>query len=595
MPLLSKQCRLLMKKLLPASQWSLMELIAKISQSTTFIKTKTVKIVEELSNLKNYLLKNKSIINVPEFFHPIFNRQKKILLSTLPAALLIIIWIAILFSNQINDHKQTVLDRGLMVMKLFPEKEASNWLARGMSNQHGWQVESLFKLKGIVLKMLENHEINYALIVNDRNRKIEAHTVLTLVGTKYEPVDGEVIFREKGDFIAQRYRDSRKKSQIDFSYPIYYGKKKLKIGTLCFGISFAEVERAIKARGIFLPLLSLLVLITAIGSAAVKDRLEIKEGAELSGLKGDRIGPYILEKKIASGGMGEIFIARKEVENFRMRAAIKRILPERASDKEFITSLLDEANLASQLHHPNIVTIHDFGNAFGTYYIAMEYIHGKNLTDIMQGYKHKMPIAYSLYILAEICKGLDYAHNKRDDFSKKPLNIVHRDISPQNILVSFEGEVKIVDFGIAKAAQRKAKNTIIGVVKGKLLYMSPEQAAGKGDIDNRSDIFSLGLLFYELLSGKKANQGETLQEILTFACQPKITPIGKLIKDFPAPLDQMVMKALQLDPADRYQTAGELLKDIIKFLGEHPGLKCDKKATAKFMLECFLNKSQNNA
>jgi serine/threonine-protein kinase len=268
-----------------------------------------------------------------------------------------------------------------------------------------------------------------------------------------------------------------------------------------------------------------------------------------------------------------------------MRAVIKRVLPERATDEKFITAFLDEANLASQLRHPNIVTIHDFGNDQGTYFIAMEFIDGENLLEIMKACENKVPIKYTLYIIAEACKGLDYAHNKIDDFTKKSLNIVHRDVSPQNILVAFDGDVKIVDFGIAKATQRQGKNTTVGIVKGKLLYMSREQASGKTDIDRKSDIFSLGLLFYELLSGESAYNGETFQEILTLACQAKMITIGERVKNLPADLNQIVKKVLEPEPENRYQTAELLIKDIIKFLRKNPEFRCSKAEMAKFMQE----------
>jgi serine/threonine-protein kinase len=283
--------------------------------------------------------------------------------------------------------------------------------------------------------------------------------------------------------------------------------------------------------------------------------------------------------------MGELFLARKEIGKFRMRVAVKRILSERANDKDYITALLDEANVASQLKHPNIATLYDFGNIGGHYFIAMEYVSGENLLSIMNSYAGIFPVNYVIYIMEEVCKGLDYAHNKVDDFSNKPLNIVHRDISPQNLLISLEGNVKIVDFGIARAAQRQSKQTTVGIVKGKLHYMSPEQASGSGEMDRRSDIFSLGLICYELLSGHKVYDGNTLQEILKLACNAKIAPIAEVRKDVPDELNRIIMKCLAPEQSQRYQTAKEVYEDLLLFVSSHPETEGTKSEMAKFMHE----------
>jgi len=228
-----------------------------------------------------------------------------------------------------------------------------------------------------------------------------------------------------------------------------------------------------------------------------------------------QFGKYYLLEKLAVGGMAEIYKAKTYgAEGFEKLLAIKRILPHAAADKEFINMLIDEAKLSVLLSHANIVQVYDLGKVGEDYFISMEFIHGINLRDVLYRLREKnkrLPIDLSVYAASEICKGLDYAHRKTDS-NNQPLGIVHRDISPQNILISYEGEVKIVDFGIAKAAMN-ISHTMAGILKGKIAYMSPEQAMGKA-IDFRTDIFSLGILLYEALTGKKLYTGESQFEVL---------------------------------------------------------------------------------
>ncbi|PWT87509.1 MAG: hypothetical protein C5B54_12240, partial [Acidobacteria bacterium] len=219
--------------------------------------------------------------------------------------------------------------------------------------------------------------------------------------------------------------------------------------------------------------------------------------------EGINFGQYLLLSKIATGGMAELFKAkRKGVEGFEKILAIKRILPHMSDNEDFVTMFIDEAKLAAQLTHHNICQIFDLGKIETSYYIAMEYVHGKDLRAVMKASRQKdkpIPIELAVLITSKISSALDYAHRKRDA-NGQPLNLVHRDVSPQNILISYEGDVKLVDFGIAKAAT-KVHVTQHGALKGKLLYMSPEQAWGKS-VDRRTDIFSLAVVLYEMLAGR---------------------------------------------------------------------------------------------
>ncbi|MCC7344756.1 MAG: PEGA domain-containing protein [Deltaproteobacteria bacterium] len=277
-------------------------------------------------------------------------------------------------------------------------------------------------------------------------------------------------------------------------------------------------------------------------------------------------GKYFLIEKLATGGMAEIYKAKTfGVDGFEKILAIKRILPHCAVDKEFINMLVDEAKLSVLLSHTNIVQVYDLGKVGEDYFISMEFINGINLREVMNRAKEvgeKFTEDIVVYILSETCKGLDYAHSKKDN-EGKPLNIVHRDISPQNILLSFEGEVKIVDFGIAKAAMN-ISHTMAGILKGKISYMSPEQALGK-PIDRKTDIFSTGLILYEMLTGEKLFTGETQFEVLKKIRTTRLTE-NSFPDSIPMPLRKILAKALAYSVKDRYDNAGDMQIDLTRYL-----------------------------
>ena len=277
-------------------------------------------------------------------------------------------------------------------------------------------------------------------------------------------------------------------------------------------------------------------------------------------------GKYFLLDRIAVGGTAEIFKAKSfGAEGFEKILAIKKILPHLARNKDFIKMLIDEAKIAVQLTHKNIVQVYDLGMVENDYFIAMEYIEGMNLRSITQRLKEmnkRLPLKDALYIVSEICGGLNYAHRKTDPEGKL-WKIVHRDISPPNILLSLEGDVKIVDFGIAKA-ESKITETLTGVLKGKLAYMSPEQARCE-DVDLRSDIFSTGIMLYELITNKdlfKRDSGlKSLEKIKKFNIEPEFLP-----ENIPKELRLILLRALQKQPSKRYQSAKDLEVDIKNFM-----------------------------
>jgi serine/threonine protein kinase len=275
-----------------------------------------------------------------------------------------------------------------------------------------------------------------------------------------------------------------------------------------------------------------------------------------------RFGKYLILGKIATGGMAELYQAKiTSVEGFEKLVAIKKILPNLTQDKNLVNMFIDEAKLAAMLTHQNIVQIYDLGSTEGAYFIAMEYIHGKDLriaSNKAEDKNQPLPLEYAIYITCSICSGLDYSHNLKD-FQGNPLKLIHRDISPQNILITYEGEVKVVDFGIAKAA-KKTSDTRDGLIKGKVAYMSPEQAAGK-TIDHRSDIFSTGILLYEMVTGKRMFEGSDLK-VLDRVRKADFQPPEEIITDLPADLTEVFNRALAKAPGRRYESCAAMLADL---------------------------------
>ena len=281
----------------------------------------------------------------------------------------------------------------------------------------------------------------------------------------------------------------------------------------------------------------------------------------------ERFGRYELLRKIATGGMAEIYLARQAgIEGFEKLLVLKRILPHLAENEEFVEMFLHEARVAVRLNHPNVVQIFDLGEADGAFFIAMEYIHGEDARRIWRQSElvgNPIPVPLVCRIVMDAAAGLDYAH-KRTDASGAPLRIIHRDVSPQNLLVSFEGAVKVVDFGIAKAADQ-ATQTRSGVLKGKYSYMSPEQASGK-EIDNRTDQFALGIVFYELLTLRRLFKRSNDIQTLTAVSECKVAPPSGLNSRIPEGLDAIVMKALARNPNDRYRDLSEMQMAIEEWL-----------------------------
>ncbi len=276
---------------------------------------------------------------------------------------------------------------------------------------------------------------------------------------------------------------------------------------------------------------------------------------------------YQIVDRIDVGGMAEVFRGKAvSMDGYEKPVAIKRVLPQLAADPRFVNMFLDEARLSLALSHANIVSVFDVNRAGDSYYIVMEYVDGANLKTLMEiarAGQRPFPTAIAVQIGIEVCKALAYAH-ERKAVDGSPLGIVHRDVSPPNILISREGEVKITDFGLAKAASQ-VESTDPGIVKGKYGYLSPEAASGI-EVDARSDLFSLGIILWELLAGRRLFAAETDLETLQRVQEARVPALAPLCADLHPELEAIIRRALTADRERRYATAREFGTDLTRFL-----------------------------
>jgi serine/threonine protein kinase len=282
-------------------------------------------------------------------------------------------------------------------------------------------------------------------------------------------------------------------------------------------------------------------------------------------------GPYTLLRRLAAGGMAEVYLAKSEgAVGFEKLVALKRIHPRYALDEGFGEMLRDEARLSATLNHRNIVQTLDLGRVEGSYVIVMEYVDGydaHHVLDRLRSEGRLFPIDLASHVIAELCRGLDYAHRHRDA-KGLPSGIVHRDVSPQNLLLSFAGEVKIADFGIAKASSSR-RDSEAGVIRGKYYYMSPEQARAE-HLDHRSDIFSAGVVFWELLVGERLHGRGDIRSLIESVREAEVPPPSTLRQEVPAELDAIVARATAPNAEDRYEDAGRMADDLLAYLAHRP-------------------------
>lgn len=300
---------------------------------------------------------------------------------------------------------------------------------------------------------------------------------------------------------------------------------------------------------------------------------------------GERFGKYLLVGEIAVGGMAEIFLAvHKGVEGFVKVVVIKRVLPHLGNNPDFIRMFIEEARLEARLEHPNIVRTYEFGEVDGQYFSAMEYLPGEDLCKALHRLsisKQMMPIHVATGIATQLCAGLHFAH-QFTDMDGHPLALVHRDINPANIMITYGGEVKIIDFGVAKSNTNTA--TLTGTIKGKVSYMPPEQVLGR-EVDHRADIFSAGVVLWEMLTGRplfgRDNDAATLYAIMN----APIVPPSRIRPEVPTRLDKIAGRALARRPADRFETAEEMGAALDEVMVDSP--RYDRRVLASQVEELF--------
>lgn len=496
------------------------------------------------------------------------------------------VWLLINFSGWL--FYQLAVDRK---NNAFFQKGLS--LAKNLESKSGPFVleKDILSLNVAIKELSQTKDLKFAAIL-DHQDLILGHTNTEMINQQLDPLQGgKLIANVDGMRIFSGILPDQT-AVFEFFKKIVFSE--VEIGKACVALATAGLNsnlnrlRSFYIAGIILTIILLAVALSWLNHSAKRKAIKLRENIE----KMDRIGPYVLHRKIARGGMAELFLADYVREDgFRRKVAVKRILPHLAGNKDFIQMFTREARVAALLQHPNIVQIFDYGNIENAYFIAMEYIDGKNLAEILSTLKGGLSIDRAVFIISEICKGLDYSHQKKDEKTAEPFNIVHRDISPQNLLISYQGEVKISDFGISKTRSEPSL-TQAGVVKGKLAYLSPEQASGES-IDHRADIYALGLVFYETLSGKRVYPFSSDIEALRTIPQMDIEPLGESAPGIPQELSRIVMKCLEKQKDLRYQSAASIYTDLAAFKKEQK-IVFDTSDLADFMNKSFKTKDSSS-
>ena len=305
-----------------------------------------------------------------------------------------------------------------------------------------------------------------------------------------------------------------------------------------------------------------------------------------------RVGRYEVLSHLATGGMAQIYLARQTgLGAFERHVVLKTILRERASDQRFVTMFLDEAKLAATLNHQNIAQVYEVDQADGAYFMAMEYVHGENARAILETTLRRgwtIPLELAVMIVSGAAAGLHHAHERKGK-QGQPLNIVHRDVSPANIMVGYDGSVKVLDFGIAKAEERATK-TVGGTIKGKYGYMSPEQCKGK-PIDRRSDIFALGICLYELTTLRRAFKGNDDFETMKRIVAGDVILPSVAVPGYPRELEAIILTAMANDPNARFQTGQEMIEALDAF-AVRAKLTGSNTAMGRFMTQLFGQKKE---
>jgi serine/threonine protein kinase len=297
------------------------------------------------------------------------------------------------------------------------------------------------------------------------------------------------------------------------------------------------------------------------------------------------VGRYELLRRLARGGMAELYLARAVgIHGFEKLCVLKLVLPHLAEDREFVEMFLREARIAARLDHPSIAHVSDIGELDGEPFFVMQFIHGRDLRTIVTELgESPLPMSAALTIARDLAAGLHYVHERKDG-DGKPLGLVHRDVSPSNVMVGYDGDIKLVDFGIAKSTEQRS-STRTGVLKGKVAYMSPEQCHGR-KIDRRTDVFNLGILLYEMTTGQRLFAGDNDFYVMTRIVRGMYARPSEVKSDYPEALEAIVERALQVDPEDRYPTAEALQADLESAAADR-GIRLSNLSVAKFMRNLY--------
>ncbi|MBT8350654.1 MAG: serine/threonine protein kinase [Deltaproteobacteria bacterium] len=500
-------------------------------------------------------------------------RNRKIIVIGLITWIILNAGCYLFFQEAENRRHNDFYKRGTTLTQSFASKISSSLLEN-----------DILSLNNAIINFEGINDLYYLEILDFANRVI-AHSDFKKINLQYAtPEDIKNIDPVKGVFIdAWKLPDNNK--IIRFSTDVVYSRTKIGKVNLAFPASFLY-GLSNKYR-IFITIIlacsTLILAVCLVMSNLIKKAKALQIQRELEDMT--RIHHYTLVKKIGQGGMAEMFLAEYEREDgFRRKVALKKVLPHLSGNRYYIKMFIREARLAALLQHPNIVQITDYGNYHNAYFIVMEYINGMNLSEIMEKVKEGLPVDLSIFIGIKVSMGLQYSHSKLDDKSQEPLNIVHRDISPHNIMISYGGEVKITDFGIAKT-ESDPSLTQTGVIKGKLLYMSPEQVL-RQKIDCRADIYAVGVVLYEILSGHHVFQFKGDIDAVQSILNAEIPQLKDIRSDIPEDLNRIVMKCLEKDKKERYQTAGEVYRDLLR-LKEKLNITYDMQNLADYMEKYF--------
>jgi len=493
---------------------------------------------------------------------------------------------AVICFNVSQKARQAFYDRGIAVIQEVANKNRMALLDYGI----GLVDPSAFSIE-IAEKAYETDNIlEFAAILDGKN-KILVHTDAALIDSIFKSIRNPKKISTSSDIHIESGNLTDNTKIIGFSYNVMVSNAK--VGSVYMALNTSVISRTSLKYKLILGISAVIGLIPLLFIILLKMRKPSDDG--------QMIGPYRIKTEfadngvIARGGMAELILGENKRGQFVQWVAIKRILPALVeSSSEYVKLFSREAQLAVQLDdHPNIVKTLDYYEEHHA--IVMEYIEGKNLADICSALDCPLTVDQSVFIILQVAAGLQYAHTKSDRETGKPLNIIHRDIKPSNILISYKGQVKISDFGIASAMADPEATIAVGGIKGTLCYMSPEQAREEY-VNNQSDIYSLGLIFHEMLVGKKVHgfggDTSTMRAIMVVS-ESTIDPINSLRPDLPDELNVIVMKCLAKEKKDRYFCARELIEDLTH-LKKQLNITYDTSDMADFMKKHFKQDEEND-